>query len=168
MVKTRGMDAMKVLVISDTHGYHKNLDRVLELERPYDQVIHLGDIEGDEEYLEVKAGCPVAAVKGNNDYFSPLPQEQTIELDGKRILITHGHYYYVVAGLEHLIREAKGRGVDMVMFGHIHRPVIRQEGDLSVINPGSLSFPRQEGRKPSYIIMETEAESDFKFFLKFL
>ncbi|KAI4451982.1 hypothetical protein C823_006543 [Eubacterium plexicaudatum ASF492] len=100
---------MKVLVISDTHGYHKNLDRVLELERPYDQVIHLGDIEGDEEYLEVKAGCPVAAVKGNNDYFSPLPQEQTIELDGKRILITHGHYYYVVAGLEHLIREAKAR-----------------------------------------------------------
>ncbi len=59
MVKTRGMDAMKVLVISDTHGYHKNLDRVLELERPYDQVIHLGDIEGDEEYLEAKAGCPV-------------------------------------------------------------------------------------------------------------
>ena len=40
---------MRVLVISDTHGYHKNLDRVLELERPYQQVIHLGDLEGDED-----------------------------------------------------------------------------------------------------------------------
>lgn len=167
-LKARKMDVMRVLVISDTHGYHKNLDKVLEMERPYDQVIHLGDIEGDEDYLESAAGCPVAAVKGNNDYFSPLPQEQMIELDGKRIFITHGHYYYVVAGLEHLIREAKGRGADMVMFGHIHRPVIRQEGNLSVINPGSLSFPRQEGRKPSYIMMESGDGEDFKFFLKYI
>ncbi len=58
---------MRVLVISDTHGYHKNLDRVLELERPYQQVIHLGDLEGDEDYLEAAAGCPVEAVRGNND-----------------------------------------------------------------------------------------------------
>lgn len=159
---------MRVLVISDTHGVKKNLDRVLELEHPYGQVIHLGDIEGDEDYLKSAAGCPVAAVRGNNDYFSQLPQEQVIEVAGKRIFITHGHYYYVVAGLEHLIREAQGRGVDMVMFGHIHRPVIRQEGTLSVINPGSLSYPRQEGRRPSYIIMEIDAQGGFKFFLKFL
>ncbi len=158
---------MRVLVISDTHGYHKNLDRVLELERPYQQVIHLGDLEGDEDYLEAAAGCPVEAVRGNNDYFSPLPQEQIIEIAGKRIFMTHGHYYYVVAGLEHLIREAKGRDVDIVMFGHIHRPVIRQEGALMVINPGSLSFPRQEDRKPSYIVMETDAQKGFQYFLKF-
>ena len=108
------------------------------------------------------------AVRGNNDYFSRLPQEQIIELEGKRIFITHGHYYYVVAGLEHLIREAQGRDADLVMFGHIHRPVIRKEGTLSVINPGSLSFPRQEGHKPSYIVMETGDDGDFQFFLKFL
>lgn len=158
---------MRVLVISDTHGYHKNLDRVLELERPYQQVIHLGDLEGDEDYLEAAAGCPVEAVRGNNDYFSSLPQEQMIEIAGKRIFMTHGHYYYVVAGLEHLIKEAKGRDVDIVMFGHIHRPVIRQEGSLTVINPGSLSFPRQEDRKPSYIVMETDAPQGFQYFLKF-
>ena len=121
----------------------------------------------DEDYLEAAAGCPVEAVRGNNDYFSPLPQEQIIEIAGKRIFMTHGHYYYVVAGLEHLIREAKGRDVDIVMFGHIHRPVIRQEGALTVINPGSLSFPRQEDRKPSYIVMETDAQKGFQYFLKF-
>lgn len=161
------MDVMRILVMSDTHGRKKNLDRVLKLERPYDQVIHLGDIEGDEEYLEAAAGCPVAAVRGNNDYFSQLPQEQVIEVAGKRIFLTHGHYYYVVAGLEHLIKEAKGRDVDIVMFGHIHRPVIRQEGTLSVINPGSLSYPRQEDRRPSYIIMEIDEKGDVKYFLKF-
>lgn len=164
---TGEIGVMRILIISDTHGIKKNLDRVLKLEHPYDQVIHLGDIEGDEEYLEAAAGCPVAAVRGNNDYFSQLPQEQIIEVAGKRIFLTHGHYYYVVAGLEHLIKEAKGRDVDIVMFGHIHRPVIRQEGTLSVINPGSLSFPRQEGRRPSYIVMEIESEGNAKYFLKF-
>lgn len=159
---------MRVLIISDTHGNHKNLDRVLELERPYELLIHLGDVEGDEDYLEAAAGCPVTAVRGNNDYFSQLPQEQMIEVAGKRIFLTHGHYYYVAAGVEHLIREAQGRGADMVMFGHTHRPMVRQEGNLSVINPGSLSYPRQEGRKASYIIMETEPDGEPKFFLKFI
>lgn len=159
---------MRVLIISDTHGIQKNLNRVLEIERPYGQVIHLGDIEGDEGYLEAAAGCPVAAVRGNNDYFSDLPQEQMLEVAGRRIFLTHGHYYYVAAGVEHLIKEALGRGADMVMFGHTHRPLIRQEGKLYVINPGSLSYPRQEGRKPSYIVMDMVESGKPKFFLKFL
>ena len=159
---------MKVLIISDTHGNHKNLDRVLEQERPYGQVIHLGDIEGDEDYLEAAAGCPVAAVRGNNDYFSPLPQEQVIEVAGKQAFITHGHYYYVAAGIEHLAKEAKGRDVELVMFGHTHRPLIRQEQGLTILNPGSLSYPRQEDRRPSYIVMETSPQGELEIFLKYL
>ncbi len=161
-------ESMKVLIMSDTHGVHKNLDRVLELERPYEQILHMGDIEGDEDYIEAVAGCPVAAVRGNNDYFSQLPQERIAEIAGKRILMTHGHYYYVAAGVEHLIKEAFGRGADIVMFGHTHYPMIRREGGLTVINPGSLSYPRQEGRRPSYIVMETDPQGGVEFFLKFL
>lgn len=159
---------MKVLIISDTHGNHKNLNRVLERERPYEQVIHLGDIEGDEDYLQAAAGCPVAAVCGNNDYFSPLPQEQIIEVAGKQVFLTHGHYYYVAAGIEHLVKEAKGRDVELVMFGHTHRPLIRQEQGLTILNPGSLSYPRQEGRRPSYIVMETSPQGELEIFLKYL
>lgn len=161
-------ESMKVLIMSDTHGVHKNLDRVLELERPYEQILHMGDIEGDEDYIEAVAGCPVAAVRGNNDYFSQLPQERIAEIAGKRILMTHGHYYYVAAGVELLIKEAFGRGADMVMFGHTHYPMIRREGGLTVINPGSLSYPRQEGHRPSYIVMETDPQGGVEFFLKFL
>lgn len=166
--KTGETDVMKVLIISDTHGNHKNLDRVLELERPYGQIVHLGDIEGDEDYLKAAAGCPVAAVRGNNDYFSQLPQEQVIEVAGKRALITHGHYYYVAAGTEHLVKEAKGREVELAMFGHTHRPLIRQEQGLTILNPGSLSYPRQEDHRPSYIVMETSRQGELEIFLKFL
>lgn len=166
--KTGESENMRVLVISDTHGIHKNLNRVLAKERPYEQILHMGDIEGDEEYIESSAGCPVTAVRGNNDYFSNLPQERMIEIAGKRIFMTHGHYYYAAAGVEHLIREARGRDADMVMFGHTHYPMVRREGSLSVINPGSLSYPRQEGHRPSYIVMETGPSGDFEIFLKFL
>ena len=39
---------MKILIISDTHGAHRNFDRVIEKEQPLDMLIHLGDVEGDE------------------------------------------------------------------------------------------------------------------------
>lgn len=159
---------MRVLVISDTHGSEENLGRVLESERPYGTVIHLGDIEGAEGFIEHTAGCPLEAVRGNNDYFSTLPEEKIIVIGGKRILITHGHYYYVAAGVERLIKEAQGRDVDMVMFGHTHRPLIRHEGSLTVVNPGSLSYPRQEGHKPSYAIVEIGEKGETEVFLKYL
>lgn len=159
---------MKVLIISDTHGLCENLDKVLESERPYDLVIHLGDLEGAEDYLEAAAACPVEAVRGNNDYFSDLPDEKVIEVAGKQVLITHGHYYYVAAGVEKLIKEAMGRNIDIVMFGHTHRPLLRQKRGLVVLNPGSLSYPRQEGHKPSYMVMESSSKGEINFLLKFL
>ena len=42
---------MKILIISDTHGAHRNFDRVIEKEQPLDMLIHLGDVEGDEDYI---------------------------------------------------------------------------------------------------------------------
>lgn len=159
---------MKILVISDTHGNHENLDAVVRLERPFDRVIHLGDIEGEEAYLESACGCPVDMVRGNNDYFSTLPSERSLDLNGKHVLITHGHEYCVSAGVELLVMDARGRNMDMVMFGHTHRPLLRRDKEITVLNPGSLSYPRQEGRRPSYIIMELDPDGNAEFFLKYL
>ena len=43
---------MKILIVSDTHAKHGNLDYVLEQAGSIDLFIHLGDVEGDEEYLD--------------------------------------------------------------------------------------------------------------------
>lgn len=163
-----GASVLKVLVISDTHGLHENLEKVLEQECPCDLIIHLGDIEDADTYIEAAAGCPVEAVRGNNDYFSKLPDEKILTLDHLKIFITHGHYYYVDAGVEQLMKEAHGRGADIVMFGHTHRPIIRKKGELTAINPGSLSYPRQDGHRPSYLVMEIDEKGKTEFFLKFL
>ncbi len=36
-------------------------------------------------------------------------------------------------------------------------------GALTVLNPGSLSFPRQEGRRPSYMLMDLDDEGEAHF-----
>lgn len=159
---------MKILIVSDTHKAHASLEEVLDREKPIDLLIHLGDVEGGADYIEAIAGCPVHMVAGNNDFFSDLPREKEFILQGNHIFITHGHYYYVSMGEKDLIREAKGRGVDIVMYGHTHKPSLHQEDGLTVLNPGSISYPRQVGRQPSYIIMETNTDGKATFELKYV
>lgn len=159
---------MRILIVSDTHGRHGALDEVLEKEPNLDMVIHLGDVEDDEHYIEAIAQWPVHMIAGNNDYFSYLSKEKEIKIGKYKVLLTHGHTYYVSMNTKRLREEAKSRGVDIVMFGHTHRPYMDLEGDVMVMNPGSLSYPRQEGRCPSYIMMEIDSSGNAKFALKYL
>ena len=131
-------------------------------------VIHCGDAEGSEYLIEEAAGCPLLIVLGNNDFFSNLPREIETEIGGKKVLVTHGHNYYISMGSEQLKDEARSRGMDIVFFGHTHRPVVDREKDLIAVNPGSLSYPRQDGKRPSYVVMEGSAEEGFSFQIRFL
>ena len=108
----------------------KNFDRVIEKERPLDMLIHLGDVEGDEDYIPAVADCPVHMVRGNNDFFSDLPGEEEFMVEGYHIFTTHGHGYYVSMGETRLKQEARGRGADIVMYGHTHRPFYEKEEGL--------------------------------------
>ena len=158
---------MKVLIVSDTHKMNGNYFRVLEEEKP-DMVIHCGDGEGSEYALTEAADCPVHIVLGNNDFFSCLPRELTLEIGPCKVWVVHGHNYYVSVGNENLKREAAARGVDVGLYGHTHRPVVDTEGKGTAVNPGSLSFPRQEGRRPSYVVMVQEGSGKPDFIIKYL
>lgn len=159
---------MKILIVSDTHGHEKNLERVLGKVSPIDYLIHAGDVEGHEDYIRAIANCPVFIVSGNNDFFSELPREEEMFLENLHLLITHGHYYGVSVGYERLKEEGRARGIDVVVFGHTHRPVIEQEKDITVLNPGSLAYPRQIGRKPSYLIMEIDKKGMSHYTINYL
>lgn len=159
---------MKILIVSDTHKSHRNLERVLEENRNLDMLIHLGDVEGAEDYIEALVDCPVHMVGGNNDFFSDLPKEEEFMIGSRHIFITHGHYYGVAMGEERLAREARERGADIVMYGHTHRPFLREEGGLIVLNPGSIAYPRQIERKPSYMIMELDENNKAFFELRYV
>ena len=151
---------MKVLIVSDTHGRNSGYLDLLENSEKMDMVIHCGDVEGSEYLISESSGCKTVIVQGNNDYFSDLPKEMIVKLGKYKALVTHGHAYYVNMGHEHLVREAKKRKVDMVIYGHTHRPVITEENGILVLNPGSLTYPRQMERKYTYIIMEIDENGE--------
>ena len=159
---------MKILVVSDTHGRDERLEAAVELEQPFDYLIHCGDVEGREFFIEALADCPCTIVAGNNDFFSDLPREAEIVLEGHKIMVTHGHNYGVSMDLYGISEETAARECEIVFFGHTHKPVIEKKNGVLVINPGSLSFPRQENRKPSYIIMEIDDAGDAHFTLNYL
>lgn len=159
---------MKILIVSDTHKSHKNLERVIERERPFDMLLHLGDTEGGEDDISALVGCPSHIIRGNNDFFSELPQEEEFDLEGIRIFMTHGHNYYVSLGEEQLKEEARARGANIVMYGHTHKPSLSYEGNLVILNPGSVAYPRQRGRRPSYMVMEVDKDGKVEIFQEYL
>ena len=145
---------MRVMIVSDTHGRHAGLDLALEEAGKIDMFIHLGDVEGGEAYIDAVVECEKHIVRGNNDFFCDLPKEEEFYIGPYRAFISHGHTYCVSLDPEMIREEGEARGADIVMFGHTHRPfyeVEKKEGDkdLIVLNPGSLSYPRQDGHKPS-------------------
>ena len=160
---------MKVLIVSDTHGREQNLAEALEQTGPIDQLIHLGDVEGGAEHIRELAGdAPAAIIAGNNDFFRDLPNERIFTLGGHRIFMTHGHGYFVHSGTLYLKREARKKGADIVMFGHTHKPYMEEDNELLVLNPGSLSLPRQEGHRPTYIVMEIADDGQISYELCYL
>ena len=158
---------MKVLIVSDTHGIITNYRKVLQLHNP-DLLIHCGDVDGQEDLILECADCPVKMVSGNNDFFSDLPRELEFNVGPLKVWVCHGHNYYVNMSSEFIREEASARGMDVVMFGHTHRPEVRRDGGLTSVNPGSLSYPRQEGRKPSYVIMEDDRMGDWHYTIAYL
>lgn len=156
---------MKILIVSDTHRKDDNLKRVIDQEKPLDMLIHLGDAEGSEHLIAswVNEGCQLEMVMGNNDFFSSLDREIELDLGPHRVLLTHGHYYNVSLGVEFLREEALERHCDVAMYGHTHRPYLETSGGVTILNPGSLSYPRQEGRKPSYMILDMDDDGTMHF-----
>ena len=158
----------RIMIVSDTHRRHGNLAEAIYNEGHLDMLIHLGDVEGEEELIKRIAGCETIFIAGNNDFFSPLDREKEIELGGKKIWLTHGHNYYVSLDLKVIEQEAVARGMDIVMFGHTHRPLIQIEDELTFINPGSISYPRQADKRCTYIMLEIDDNGEMSFNLKYV
>ena len=142
---------MKIIVISDTHGHTSALERVMELSRDADVVVHCGDSRG--EMADVKMRCPdkmYYEVKGNCDFGSTLPLTLTFTLDGFTYLVTHGHAYNVKFGTEALVRAAKEAGADVAFYGHTHIADDRVIDGVRVLNPGACG-----GWGASFAVVET-------------
>jgi len=156
---------MKILVISDTHGDISRVPAIIKEEKP-EAVIHAGDIDGDDGQLAAMCGAiPFVWVKGNCD-FSSQPSRIITSLGGVKICVTHGARQGMPFGRESLIYNAIEDECKVLILGHTHIPSITTEQGIFVLNPGSLSRPRQEGHRPSYAVLRCEGgeiEAEVKY-----
>gem|GEM_PF-5979116 len=80
----------RILIMSDTHGYSKDVEPLLRKVKQLDYLIHCGDVSGDEDYIRACAaeicGCPSFIVQGNNDLWTDLPTEENMTIAGHKIL----------------------------------------------------------------------------------
>ena len=143
----------KILIVSDSHGQNHNLFRILEKEKPYNILVHCGDYEYYESELEKRAGCEVHVVAGNNDYDRDLAARHIIRFGSHTALIVHGHRHRLYAGLTDLYYAALEAEADYVFFGHLHRPVQETYNGITFLNPGSVTYPRQEDRRATYMTL---------------
>lgn len=151
--------SQKILIVSDSHGSDRYLRKAIEnMGGHIDLMIHLGDSEVNPEQISRLVSCPVEMVRGNSDGISKLPMSKLIDIGEHRALLTHGHQYGGRFGIPRMRETAKENGADIVMFGHIHEPVVEQEDGITVLNPGSISRPRQDGHRPTYLVMTIEED----------
>lgn len=143
---------MQIAVISDTHRHSFELNEVLKLIQDTDMIIHLGDNVEDVDILKDGFKGEIINVRGNCDFVSFVSSERFEEIEGMKILITHGHKYNVKNDLLRLKYRAKEVGADIVLFGHTHEAIELFEDGIWFINPGSLAFPKIKYK--SYAILE--------------
>ncbi|HLZ44349.1 MAG TPA: metallophosphoesterase family protein [Gemmatimonadales bacterium] len=146
---------MRLGVISDTHGMLR--PEVFDIFREVDHILHGGDVGRSDLLVELRALAPVTAVYGNSDGLDlrkELPQVAELELDGFRIVVTHGDQFGSPNPAK--LHEAFPLA-EIIIFGHSHRPVLELvDKTVTVMNPGGAGAPRF-GIPPSVGILELEA-----------
>ena len=136
-------------LLSDSHNSF-GFSNFLNIAQNADMVLHLGDGIRDIEDLKSALTCPFYYVSGNCDFGNVY--ERVIEVENRKIFMTHGNNYDVKYSLSRLKQKAKQLGADIALYGHTHIPDITIEDNIWFINPGSLTRPRED-KQPTYCIL---------------
>lgn len=143
---------MRILVTSDTHGDFFSLKQAVNQQKSAEIIIHCGDSQGEVEELKMLyPDKAIYAVKGNCDFGSTLNTVETLNVEGKKIFITHGHLYNAKMTLYNLCCAAREDNADIVVFGHTHNALAEYDDGLYILNPGSL-----HGYYASYAYIDIE------------
>ena len=127
----------KLVIVSDTHGNLKNLEKLLPIIEESDLIIHLGDYSSDLKVLSPELYDKLYYVKGNCDGGG---EDAFFEAENLKIMMTHGDRYGVKQSLTKLYLKAKEMKIDVVLYGHTHIPKIEEYDGITFINPGCMSI----------------------------
>ncbi|MFP7168668.1 metallophosphoesterase family protein [Terribacillus sp. 7520-G] len=140
---------MRITILADTH-----MPRMAKIWPPAllpyleraDHILHAGDIQDSRVLDSLAAYAPVTAVFGNMDssgLMDKLPKKQLLDFHGLKIGLTHGHGKGKTTE-QRAKAEFEGEAIDLLIYGHSHIPVHKEESGLVLFNPGSPTDKRQQ------------------------
>jgi putative phosphoesterase len=142
-------------VVADTHIPDRMRalpPAALDALKGVDAILHAGDVCVRSVLDDLARIAPVHAVGGNRDLFVRLPRTLRLEFEGVRVGLTHGHgglagyvreklrYYTVGFTTGHYLNQVRAvfTDVEVIVFGHSHRPINEERDGVLLFNPGSL------------------------------
>lgn len=173
--RERGVEVL--CVTGDLVGYYYHPEEVLDLLAPWKTC----RIQGNHERmlalvlaiptllpeLELRYGHGLRrAIEGvpaeELDALCKLPQQLSIELGGKKILLSHGTpwdadaYVYPDADDE-VWQKFESYGADLAVHGHTHYAMQRRSGGTLIVNPGSVGQPRDGRPGAAWALYDTDS-----------
>lgn len=125
---------MRIGLISDTHGLLR--PEALAFLAGADHIIHGGDIGGPAILERLRELAPLTVVLGNNDgadWARAIPDTALVNFGGVTVCVIHDLK---------MLRDPAAAGARVVVSGHSHKPLQREDGGILYVNPGSAG-PRR-------------------------
>jgi putative phosphoesterase len=134
---------MRIAVLADTHVNKLEYlpKKIIDALSTVDLIIHAGDFTDVQLLKELTHLKDVKAVHGNMDsgeLKAVLPVKEIVETENKRIGITHGSG--APWGIEERVRKMfESDRIDIIIYGHSHRPQNKVINDILFFNPGKAA-----------------------------
>ena len=136
---------MKLAILSDTHGLLR--PEVAQRLQAADVILHAGDINKQSIVDQLREFAPLYVVRGNNDkeWAEAIPHELKVTLGSMT--------FYLVHNKKDVPTDLTG--VDVVVFGHSHNYVQKEQDGRLWLNPGSCG-PRRFHQEITMMMAQVE------------
>lgn len=167
--------------LGDLVGYGARPNETIALIRERDIPTIMGNYDDGVGFNRDDCGCaykdPEEAERGqqslswtrdvttpeNKAYLRTLPPEIRFEAEGKRFRLVHGsprrmnEYLFADRDPRSLARIAQGADADVLVFGHTHRPWVREIEGVLFVNDGSVGKPKDGDPRAAWSLLTAEA-----------
>jgi putative phosphoesterase len=98
------------------------------------------------------------------DFMRDLPFDLRFELAGKRVRLVHGsprrvnEYLFEDKPARTFERIAAGADCDVLVFGHTHKPWVREYGGVLFVNCGSVGKPKDGDPRAGFAVLSEGGE----------
>jgi putative phosphoesterase len=102
--------------------------------------------------------------KDAKDFMRDLPFDLRFELGGKRVRLVHGsprkvnEYLFEDKPAKTFERIAAGADCDVLVFGHTHKPWVREYGGVLFVNCGSVGKPKDGDPRACFAVLSENGD----------